>query len=287
MRNLWWLVIVALVACGGKDDKNNESAIEQVKKSPFNGFWIDERTNAGVLTVLIYAEEVYARDSESGYYGSTSFDGSTSRSITMNLNSYALANPNDADSVEFITNVSATPLSFKGSLFDSGDRYIQGNFNKEDKNGLILNNDETWQNLSSLGRLSGKWTANEFQLSIDSNGRFYANIPESDVSNNPNPGCRFEGKIDLLDSKINLYKVKLSERLNCSAFNKPAEGYARINSEGELEFYLRGGANLLFLTFTSAGEPNTPPNQDTPQTPDDDSGSDDSDSDADENAPAP
>src|SRR5690606_40393470 len=114
---------------------------------------------------------------------------------------------------------------------------------------------------------AGEWTNSSYAL------RFSSPAPKSELVTfkavaEPDSGCSFSGSLDLENGgRNNLYKVAISKRENCPAFNEPASGYAGFNVDGNLEFYLRSNntSSLLFFSFTPPAGTTPPPDTEPPR----------------------
>lgn len=266
MRLFSLLITSAALLLGGciAEDNKNDITNEQgdVVSDPtltLNGFW-DGALNAGAtsaeaLRVLIYNGNFYALGQNEGYYGTLVLNGSDDtvvgvlKSYTLNANSDASALQMVADGVE-----SDIDLDMQRASLSAVDDSLFGGFSVDGSpaGNIELTDDGTWTTNSPLSKLSvvGKWTATgsaSYELVMTRSG---AGITFTGVTTDAS-GCKFNGTISTLDVEYNLYKVSMASRSSCPAFNTTdASGYAGFNGSGQLEFYLRKGSDLLFMTFT-------------------------------------
>lgn len=264
MRYLWLVVCVLLVACGS-DDKKSEP-----KSYALNGFWNGQFDQSVDIRLLIYNGEVFALDAEQGYYGTLTYtDFNLEAKLTLSAKAFMAQ---AETSGEQITGSASVPYVLTG-IYYSADVVPQlvGDYRATDSGEFLLNYDDVWNNESSLTALTGKWQAPETIVRIEPKGGRYEFRAVK-----PN-GCTFNGSISLLNSNHNLYSVDMKERRGCQDSIRGAQGYAAINAEGELEFYLRSGGSLLFMTFTPNMGSTTPPVDD--DLPDDGTGDEPTDED--------
>lgn len=245
MRYLWLVVCVLLIACGS-DDKASEP-----KSYALNGFWNGQLDQGEDMRMLVYNGEVFARDAQQGYYGNLTYnDYDLEAKITLNAKLFTTA---DETSNEFIS-ASTGPFYRLTGLYYQVETMpkLIGDYSSAVNGSFKFENDGTWKSSSSLTSLSGKWQSNDAELYIQPNTNksryeFRKITPATDIN-----GCTYNGEIILLNSSNSLYQVNLKERKNCLGFNRAGQGYAAINAEGDLEFYLRSGGSLLFMTFQPA-----------------------------------
>lgn len=255
-----------LVGCIAEEDKDkitNEQGVTVTDPTlALNGLWDGQFDQAGALRVLIYNGNVYGLDESRGYYG-TALLNRDNGTATLALTSYALSQ-NDTAAKQFVADGLNQDYSLNGLLYTVGTSpQLVGDFENATNTGsFVLTDDGIWPNNSALALLAGKWTATgyEFYVQPQSNKASFKGIGTG------SSGCTFEGDITLLDKNFALYAVALRERKNCPAFNETnASGYAVVNSDSELEVYLRKDTDLLFMTFT-APVSSTP--VETPEDPD-------------------
>lgn len=241
-----------LVGCIAEEDKNKITNEQGVTVSDptlaLNGLWDGQFDQAGSLRVLIYNGNVYALDESRGYYG-TALLNNDNRTATLALTSYALSQ-NDTAAKQYVADGLNQDYSLNGLLYTvEASPQLVGDFENATATGsFVLTDDGTWPNNSALSLLAGKWTATGYE--------FYVEPLSSKASfkgiSTDSSGCTFEGDITLQDKNFALYAVALRERKNCPAFNETnASGYAVVNSDSELEVYLRKDTDLLFMTFTA------------------------------------
>lgn len=266
MRYLWLVVCVLLVACGS-DDKTSEP-----RSYALNGFWNGQLDQGDDLRMLVYNGEVFARDAQQGYYGTLTYnDYDLEAKITLSSKFFTEA---EEASNEFVS-ANAGPLYTLTGLYYQVEAMPQliGDYSSTENGSFKFENDGTWKSSSSLTVLSGKWQSHDAELYIQPNTNksryeFRKITPAADIN-----GCTYNGEIILLNSTNSLYQVNLKERKNCLGFNRAGQGYAAVNAEGELEFYLSSGSSLLFMTFqpSSGGTPSAPnPDPNPDPTPDED-----------------
>lgn len=266
MRLFPLLITSAALLLGGciAEDKKSDITNEQgdVVSDPtltLNGFWDGAlnpgATSAEALRVLIYNGNFYALGQNEGYYGTLVLNGSDDtvvgvlKSYTLNTNSDATALQMVADGVE-----SDIDLDMQLASLSAVDDSLFGGFSVDSSpaGNIELTGDGTWTVNSPLSKLTvvGKWTATgsaSYELVMT---RSDAGVTFTGVTTDAS-GCKFNGTINTLDVEYNLYKVSMASRSSCPAFNTTdASGYAGFNSSGQLEFYLRKGTDLLFMTFT-------------------------------------
>lgn len=255
MRYLWLSVVIFLVACGS-DDKASEP-----KSYALNGFWNGQLDQGEDIRMLIYNGEVFALDAEQGYYGQLTYsDFNLEAKLTLSAKVFV---PQSEATNEYITDSASTPYVLTGMYYSSGSApELIGDYKAAEVGSFILNHDGAWKNGSSLNALKGEWQADDTQLRIEPKNNRYE---FRGVKLN---GCTFSGGISLLNSDYSLYAVDMKERRGCVGSIKTAQGYAALNDEGDLEFYLRSGGSLLFMTFSpSAGGVNPSPVEPNPEDP--------------------
>ncbi len=253
MRALFFVFTLLLVGCLAEDKKDPPPALNQL-----NGFWNGQFDQAGNLRVLLYEGEVFMRDASMGYYGSLTYSAADQRAA-LRLTSYMLS-LNDTDAQQYATSGAGQTVTMNG-LFYTGAALPQlvGDYHASTDGSFILTQDGTWANPSAFSYLAGQWHAQGLDLRIngESQGKaeFKAISAQVAGSTAAQAGCTFSGDLRLIDVKHPLYRVSLKERKGCTEFNQVAEGFAAINASGALEFYLRSGANLLFMNFQPGAEP--------------------------------
>lgn len=258
MRTLSVLLSLLLLSgCLAEDKKDPPPASSQL-----NGFWNGQFDQAGSLRMLIYEGEVFARDANSSYYGSLSYSAANQRAA-LRLSSYALE-LNDADAKQYASTGAGLSVQLNG-LFYTGATLPQliGDYQAASSGSFILTQDGTWSNPSALSYLAGPWYTQGLDLRIngEAEGKAEFKAISAQIAGAPAPqaGCTFSGELWLIDALHPLYRVKLTERKACSHINVAAEGFAARNAEGALEFYLRSGSSLLFMSFQQGAAPEPSP----------------------------
>lgn len=252
---------INLAGCAGEDDKkesvtNKDGENISSQTHSLNGFWSGQFNQAGDVRFLIFNGDVYGLDDKNGFAGKVTFDANTLEGkFTLSGRPFSEENKAanqfvaeggiavDYQMAPLLTTVKADSDTLVGD-FSSGAGSSQ-------KNGtILLTNDGTWANNSSLASLQGKWTATGFELYIQQavNKSVFEGIALGDGGG----GCAISGDITIINKDYALYRVALRERKNCKGFNtKTATGYATVNKDKELEFYLKKGNDQLFMKFTA------------------------------------
>lgn len=251
MRYLWLSLVVLLVACGS-DDKESEP-----KSYALNGFWNGQLNQGTDMRLLVYNGEVFARDAEQGYYGTLTYSD-FNLEVQLTLSAKDFAAQSDA-TTEAITTGASTDYHLEGIYYSAySESELIGDYQAADAGSFDFNHEASWDSGSSLTALTGKWQAGETELRINpKNNRYQFRAVKTN-------GCTMHGELSLLNERYILYQVDMKVRRNCTRLNKPGQGYAALNEEGELEFYVRSGSSLLFMTFQSSTE-NQPPVEPNPE----------------------
>lgn len=250
------LSMLALSACVGSssDDDDSLSAFGRL-----SGLWDGQLDQNGQVRLLVYRGEVFARDEDQGYYGSLLYS-EYDQTASFRLNATGFVQ-NDSEAKQFAAEGARQPYQLTGLLYSVDSRaQLVGDYASTNYGTFVLTEDGSWAKGSALSRLVGKWSALGLSLwvnqSLSDKVEFQAIAQQAAVGTATPPAtasaCSFRGHIKLLHSANNLYAVNLVERKNCPAFNQSGSGFATINSDGELEFYLRAEHSLLFMSFHPA-----------------------------------
>jgi len=270
VRMLAMVLTLRLAGCISESDEldpvNDQGERVSGATSSLNGFWSSPAGSSSNVRALIYNGIVYAFDDSNGYYGSTDLlsDGTT----PTELFAYAL---NTASGIGPEVVADGAPSDYLWDVLLSGDNDVlfgPYSVNGVSQGNVRLEKDDTWGNQAPLRLLTsaGEWTNSSYAL------RFTSPAPKSELVTfkavaEPDSGCSFSGSLDLENGgRNNLYKVAISKRENCPAFNEPASGYAGFNADGDLEFYLGSTdtTSLLFFTFTPPAGTTQPPATEPP-----------------------
>jgi len=222
-----------------------------------NGLWNGQLDQAGALRLLMYNGNVFGFDETIAFYGTAALDEETA-TATLTLSGYPYSS-SDADSNQFVASGSPEDYEFSGLLFPTTvtDDTLVGDYESDTTpGGFTLNNDGTWENNSSLASLRGKWASTGYELYLTEVGD---ELSFREVSlATPATGCTSRGTIRLLDKDNALYALQMLERKNCAGFNVTnAPGYATVNVDGELEFFVRKDDELLYTRYASAAAAGT------------------------------
>lgn len=247
LKTLFLLLTFALITgCIAEDDKDKNptnSAGDTVNDTALalNGFWKGGFEQTDTLKVLIYNGDVYALDSDKGFFGTV--ESPSSEEVDFQITSYSFSYEDTAN-LEFVADGLGTVYTINGLLAST--TLVVGDFETNTTlfGALTLTNDGSYSNNSSLSSLVGKWTTTDLELNITSRGRFHG------VNNGANKNCSFEGQIELIDIDNSLLKISMNRR-NCDDFNGDSEGFAAINTDGKLEIYSKMGSSLLFMAFAA------------------------------------
>lgn len=259
MRFLAIMFSLLLASCGGSS--GNDAAKPIPANDKLNGFWNGQINQSGDMRMLVYNGEVFARYGDQGYYGSFTFSDSNYVVVfTLKSAPFSL---NDTLGNQFATSAVFRNFVFDGNYSeDTSGAHILGDISGSDYGSFTLTRDDSWRVGSSLLGRRSTWQAEGYSLVINNKSTFKG---VQQVSANEQP-CNFSG--NLSEAEAGLYSVILTNRTSCTHFNRSAIGFAALNADGELEFYLRNGGQLLFMTFA-------PTEVETPLDPDGDAGGDD------------
>ncbi|KZZ45225.1 hypothetical protein A3759_10470 [Thalassolituus sp. HI0120] len=261
MKYLTLFVVVLLSACISEDDEkdsvtNQDGENISSQTQDLNGFWSGQFNQAGAVRFLIFNGDVYGFDEKNGFAGTVTFDANTLEG-KFTLAGCAFSEEDTAakqfvaeggSAVDYEMSPLLTTVAAKSDTL-VGD-FSSGAGSSQQNGTVLLTNDGTWPNNSSLSSLQGKWTATGFELYIQqaTNKSVFEGIALGDSGG----GCTFSGDITIIDKDFALYRVALRERKNCKGFNTTAAtGYAAVNKDEELEFYLKKGDDQLFMQFTA------------------------------------
>jgi len=251
-------LVVLLAGCiaEDEDEKTTNEQGEEVSDATLalSGFWDGQfdADTADSLRVLIYNGNIYGLDEDNGYYGTVSLNTSD-QTVLASADSYALNAASEADAKQFVADGSSNDYEFDTqltSLVATNDSLFGSySIDSTPSGNMQLTRDGTWDNNSPLSNLTrtGKWTATNHELVMTraGDGVTFTGVSTSTA------GCNFRGRITNLDTNYNLYRVVLTERENCAAFNETnVNGLAGFNSDGDIEFYFRDNNAMLFMTFT-------------------------------------
>lgn len=253
MRFLAIMFSLLLASCGGSSD--NAAAKPIPANDKLNGFWNGQINQSGEMRMLVYNGEVFARYEGQGYYGSFTFSDSNER-VTFALKS-APFSLNDSAGQQFATPAVYQSVTMSGQLFQAAATVqMWGSVSAQDNGEFALTQDNSWRAGGDLLNRASTWQTEGYRLVIGNKATFEGNS----LGTSSNKGCFFNGR--LLSVGTGMYLVNLDKRDKCSYFNQVAIGFAALNADGELEFYLRNGGQLLFMAFApTAAE--APPEGDT------------------------
>lgn len=227
-----------------------------------NGLWDGQLDQAGYFRVLIYNGNVFGFSDQRGYYGTVTLDSETDNAV-MPSTSYVYSSA-DETALQWTASGSEDDVEFSGLLFTEQrtDDRIVGDYETDLTAGAFeLTNDGTWENNSSLAAIEGAWEAPGYELylsQVDEEISFReVQITTSQI------GCTGRGSIRLIDEDKALYSVQLVERKHCTDFNVTnAPGFAVVNADGALEFFMKKDEALMFSRFVRQ-----PETEDTAETP--------------------
>lgn len=247
------LVLGGCIAVSADSDNtvtNEQGNTVSATTLTLNGMWEGEFDQTTSLRLMVYQGTVYAIDDSSGFYGSVVLD-SSDNSMSMTLAAMTIS-ASDAAAGWYYASGSAIAYSLSGLLFSasSSNDTLVGDYDATSVTGsYVLTNDGTWNDAATLNKVAGQWVAGDYELYISLVGGTASLKGIAGTTG----GCSFSGTLAIIDSGTNLYSVNLTERKNCDVFNKTnVQGYATINTDGALEFYLRKDSELFFMTYTAA-----------------------------------
>lgn len=246
MRFLLMVFVVLLTACGSSsDDKKSSETLY------LNGFWSGNFGSTEInFKMLVLENEVYAFDEERGYYGTATYNQNTQKA-ELTLTSYMLEQVVEGSKI-----ASGERSSYRLSAFyyhaDVPPQLV-GDYHGHESNNFELTHEFGWDSSADLSRLTGVWSSPVYKLFINpEQGRKLQFQGISANTEGDNQGCSFKGNLTLINQSTPLYRLQLDERKNCEGFNTSAEGYAAINQDGELEFYLRANNQLMLVVFSES-----------------------------------
>lgn len=214
-----------------------------------NGLWDGQLDQAGSIRVLIYNGNLFAFDATTGFYGTVALDDE-SATATMMLNGYTYSS-SDTEANQLIAGGSALEYDFSGLLFPTSeaDDTLVGDYESDiAPGGFEFNNDGTWTRSSSFAALKGKWVSSGYELFL-SEVNNELSFREVSIAT-PSTGCTSRGTIKLINEEEVLYSLQLVERKNCTGFNvTSAPGFATVNVDGGLEFFIRKGGELMYALY--------------------------------------
>ena len=263
LQTFFVLLFLSLItACIGEDKDDDQPAptnsdgdVVDNTALTLNGFWNGGFEQAETLRMLIFNGDVYALDEDKAFFGTV--ESPAEEEVDFTLTSYPFSY-DDAANFEFVADGVATVYTINGLL--ATNTSLVGDFETDasEFGALVLTNDGTYSNNSSLTSLIGKWTTTDLEMNITSRGRFHG------VNNGTDKDCSFEGQINLINSANSLLAITLNRR-NCDDFNGDSAGFVAINVDGELELYSKMGSALLFMKFIApAAAGGTTPDTETP-----------------------
>ena len=246
----WWLAGCISVSSDGTSDttvSNDQGDPVTTTTLMMNGLWDGQFDQASTLRLLVWQGNVFGRDETYGYYGTIEYNNDESRAL-MTLEARSISASEEADGW-YHASGTAVNYELDGLLFtvtSSNDTLVGDYANATTTGSFTLTDDGSWTTTASLSKVAGQWATGDYELYVTTQGSSASLKGIAATSG----GCAFNGTLTVIDSNRNLYAVTLSERKNCDAFNKTAvTGFATLNNDGALEFYLRKDSEQLFLLF--------------------------------------
>lgn len=255
MRTLYWLFLTMIlqgcIAVSSSQDQISNEQGDPVTTTTLtlNGFWDGQLDQAVTIRLLVWQGTVYGRDDNNGYYGKVSLNPDD-ESVILELTGRAISNTDDSADWYHAAGTNTT-WDMTGLLFSAAtdnDTMVGDYATAAAAGSFVVTNDSSWDRSSSISKLAGLWSAGDYELYISSAGRFAAIKGIAATTG----GCTFEGSMAPVESGINLYSVTITERKNCDFFNETdIQGYATINNDGNLEFFLRSSLQLFFMSYSA------------------------------------
>ncbi|WP_300424581.1 hypothetical protein [Thalassolituus sp.] len=260
LRALFFIVLpLCLSACIAKDDEddilNDQGETVADPTLRLNGLWNGQLDQAGALRTLIYNGNLFAFDDTLAYYGTVSLtEEDAAMSATLTAYSYSST---DTGADQRVAGGTGTSYEFWGLLYPTteADDTLVGDYEGGSNVGsFLLADDGTWTTRSSLTSIRGQWGATGYDLYLtEVNGELSFREVSSTVA-----GCTSRGTMEVVDSAVNLYRVQMAERKNCNGFNVTnAPGYATVNADGDLEWFIRRDSQLFYARFNPATSTDT------------------------------
>ncbi|MCY0965249.1 hypothetical protein [Parathalassolituus penaei] len=213
-----------------------------------NGLWDGQFDQASTLRLLIWQGNVFGKDETYGYYGTIEYNNSESRAV-LSLAARSISSSDEANGWYYASGTAVT-YDLDGLLFTvtSSNDTLVGDYSSTTATGsFTLSDDGSWSTSASLSKVAGQWSTGDYELYVTTNGSSGSLKGIAATTG----GCAFNGTLSVINGSQNLYAVTLSERKNCDVFNKTdVSGFATLNNNGELEFYLRKDSEQLFLLFS-------------------------------------
>lgn len=276
LRGLFFIALpLCLSACLPQDDEddilNDQGQAVADPTLRLNGLWNGQLDQAGALRTLIYNGNLFAFDDTMAYYGTVLLD-EDSAEVTGSLTSYSYSS-SDTTANQLIAGGSGAAFTMSGLLYPTtvADDTIVGDYESGSTVGsILLSDDGTWGSRSALATLQGQWSATGYDLYLSEvNGDLAFREVSSTVA-----GCTSRGTISVIDTAVNLYRVQMTERKNCTGFNvTSAPGYATVNVDGDLEWFIRRDSSLMYARFSPAASAGTTDGTDSATDASGDSGS--------------
>lgn len=251
----WIMALFVLSGCGALDDSDDDGDDTIVSTSEtLEGLWIgktseyaaDATTATEFDTVVMFNEQtVYILRADEAQIGTYEIIGNGASDWSIEL--YPYANPDTTNN--FFVGVRNNERFLVDALFSTETRLVL-NYDNIARNGtVVLDQDLAQESSIDLARVQGEWTTTDSVMYVNQEGGFQGSIQ----------GCQWEGNFA---RKTNLLLALTMVRRNCDEFNpssnRPAEGLATIDGEGNLHLMVQQDNSFLWMKFAASAATPTP-----------------------------
>lgn len=259
---LWIVALFFLSGCGALDDSDDDDDTLVSTSETLKGLWIgktseyaaDSTTATEFDTVVMFNEQtVYILRVDEAQIGSYEIIGNGASDWSIEL--YPYANPDENNN--FFVGVRNSDRFLVDALFATETRLVL-NYDNSARNGtVVLDQDLAQESNMNLERVQGEWTTTDSVMYVNQEGGFQGSIQ----------GCQWEGSFA---RKTNLLLELTMVRRNCAEFNptinRPADGLAAIDGEGNLHLMVEQDGSFLWMKFapSTATAPTGDEETDTP-----------------------